>query len=396
MNNKKNNTVFLTFLLALSCGFPPLATDMYMPSFPQLIEHFQIAESTVNLTLVLFFITFSVSTLIWGPVSDKYGRKPATITGVIIFTLGSLACAFSQNFVQLLIARMVQAIGTGAPLAISFAIVQDVFTGETKKRVLSILSGLAMIAPVIGPLLGSTILEFFNWQAIFITLGIIGVLTIIGFTIMNETSTQKKEVTVVHTFVSIFTTLKNSFFTRALIVFSLPAFVFLGFVGGSPLLFMSDFGVSSRAFSLFFGANAIFATAGSLLYPSVSKVIKTKQLAQIAFAVMIICGVLIATVGAENPMIFLFCIIPVTLTSTLIRPLGVHIMMDSCDKGKEGAASSLINFFYTVLGSIAMQVIAFSWGGKRVVAFGTICVIIGVMTSLLWPFVYRILKEHNA
>ncbi len=133
---------------------PPLATDMYLPALPQMAANFNTSDSTASLTLVLFFVFFAFSTLLWGPVSEKYGRKPSLIAGIALFTIASAGCVVSATVYQMIIWRVIQAIASGAPLTISLAIVQDTYTGDAKKKILAILGALTMVAPVISPSLG--------------------------------------------------------------------------------------------------------------------------------------------------------------------------------------------------------------------------------------------------
>ncbi len=124
-------------LLALLTAFPPLATDMYLPAIPHLMEIWGHPLSTVNLTLILFFVTYCISLLFYGPLSDRLGRKPPLISGLILFIVASLLCAFSTNIWMLATARVVQGMGAGAASSISLAMARDRLESSAREKVLS-------------------------------------------------------------------------------------------------------------------------------------------------------------------------------------------------------------------------------------------------------------------
>ena len=128
----RRSKFFLPFLLLIMSAYPPLSTDMYLPSFPDLVQAFDTSEAMVNLTLVLFFVCFAFATLIWGPVSDKYGRRPSLIAGISLYSLASAGCIWSSSINQIIVWRILQALGAGAPVTISIAIVQDTYSAKPK------------------------------------------------------------------------------------------------------------------------------------------------------------------------------------------------------------------------------------------------------------------------
>lgn len=389
---KKNptNKTLLTVLLIILSSYPPLTTDMYLPALPEIARTLNSTDSFINLTLVLFFVFFAIATLLWGPVSDKYGRKRSLISGIVLYTVSSIACSFAQSDIQLIIFRILQAIGSGAPVTISIAIVQDLFQGEDKKRILAILSALMMVAPAIAPLIGSTILKFAGWRFIFSCLSAIGLTSLIGCLFINETIKNKSESPVYKSITGVFRSLKVSFFRDTVILFSLPAIIALGFVGGSSLILISGFGVSSFQFTFYFALNACFAILGSLLYLPISKKIKLKPILSWTFVITVLSGLLIMVNGTNNPALFILSIMPATIVTALIRPLGMGIILENSGSDA-GTASSVINFLFIVFGSFAMQLIGLNWT-NRALTYGVITLITGIISFTLW---HLIAKKHQ-
>jgi DHA1 family bicyclomycin/chloramphenicol resistance-like MFS transporter len=383
-NSIKQNGLLLPLLLLVMGSYPPLSTDMYLPSMPDIANTFNTTDSTANLTLVLFFIFFAFSTLIWGPISDKFGRKPSLIVGIAIFTAASAGCMLAASIHQMLFFRVLQALGAGSPVTISIAIVQDTYQGQAKKKILAILGALFMVAPVLGPSMGSTILLFAPWRMIFALLFVLGVLSLIGCFFIGESAQEKNDKTVLKAFAGLFVVLKNTFFRRALLVFSLPATYALGFVGGSALIFMSEFGQSPARFSIFFAINAGAAIIGSALYIPAAKWFRLKTLTSFSFLTLAVSGIFIVCFGHIGPVVFLLCVLPGSLIAALLRPLSIDLMMNA-GGSDSGAASSIINFFCFMFGSIGMQLLSLEWD-SRATFYGILAIALGTVCYLMWIF----------
>jgi DHA1 family bicyclomycin/chloramphenicol resistance-like MFS transporter len=373
---------FLPLLLVIMGAYPPLSTDMYLPSLPDIARTFNTSEAMVNLTLVLFFVFFAFSTLIWGPISDKFGRKSSLIAGIGLFSLTSSGCVLSNSINQLIFWRVLQALGAGAPVTISIAIVQDTYTGNTKKKILSILTALMMAAPVAAPTIGAIILAFAQWRTVFVVLLALGLVSLAGCFFITETIPEKNNVSVFHAFGSLFHVLKDPFLAKALAAFSLPALYALGFVGGSTLIFMTEFGVSSAFFSICFATNAMFAILGAALYVPLLRWFSNEKMILLAFLSISVSGGLIVCFGGTSAVVFLICVIPGTLMTALLRPLSVDLMMNAGGP-KSGALAAMINFFFAIIGSIGMQILAMEWE-SRVTIYGIIAVITGMVCLLVW------------
>ena len=374
--------IFLPLLLVIMGAYPPLSTDMYLPSLPDIAKTFNTSGAMVNLTLVLFFVFFAFSTLIWGPISDKFGRKPSLIAGIGLFSLASAGCVCSATIHQLIFWRVLQALGAGSPVTISIAIVQDTYTGTTKKKILSTLTALMMVAPVVAPTLGATILAFAQWRAVFVVLLVLGVISLAGCFFISETIPEKNDASVFQAFGSLFQILKDPFLRKSLAAFSLPALYVLGFVGGSALIFMTEFGVSSTFFSVCFASNAVFAILGAVIYVPLLRWLSNEKIIRLAFLSISGSGILILCFGGSSAIVFLLCVIPATFLTALLRPLSVDLMMNAGGP-RSGAIAAMINFFFTIIGSIGMQVLAMGWE-SRVTAYGVMAVVTGMACLLAW------------
>lgn len=163
---------FLVWLAGLSVlGF--LATDMYLPAFAAIQEDLQTPASAVSASLSLFLAGFAVAQLLWGPLSDRYGRKPILLTGLTIFAIGCLGMLWVRDGTTLLMLRFVQAVGVCAAAVTWQAMVTDYYPAQRTNRIFATIMPLVGLSPALAPLLGSWLLVHFDWQAIFAALFII-------------------------------------------------------------------------------------------------------------------------------------------------------------------------------------------------------------------------------
>ncbi len=378
----RHSKFFLPSLLLIMSVYPPLSTDMYLPSLPDIVQTFGTTEAMVNLTLVLFFVCFAFSTLIWGPVSDKFGRRPSLIAGISLYSIASAGCIWSSSINQMIFWRILQALGAGGPVTISIAIVQDTYAGDTKRKLLSTLSALMMIAPVVAPTIGAALLMVSQWRMVFVLLLFLGLFSLVGCFFIEESIPQKSDKSVFRAFGSLIYILRDDFLRKALTAFSLPALYALGFVGGSAIIFMTDFGVSSTFFSICFAINAVFAILGATIYVPLLRWFSNQKLIVFSFLAISISGILILCFGQISPVIFIACVLPGTMLSALLKPLSVELMMDAGGPNS-GAVSSMINFFFTIIGSVGMQILALGWD-SRVFVYGVMAVATGLLCLLVW------------
>lgn len=146
----------------------PLSTDLYLASLPHLAKDFAVGPAAIQQTLSLFVVGFGVAQLITGPLSDRFGRRPVLLFGLVIYALASLACALSPTLGWLITARFVQAAGCCTAAVVARALIRDVFTPAEGAKMMARASSLLAIAPLTGPILGSYLQVSFGWRAAFI------------------------------------------------------------------------------------------------------------------------------------------------------------------------------------------------------------------------------------
>jgi DHA1 family bicyclomycin/chloramphenicol resistance-like MFS transporter len=148
------NGGLLIVILGSLAAFGPVAIDMYLPSLPEIARSLSASDESVQRTLVAFFSGFCLGILIYGPLSDRYGRRPVLLTGIILFIFATIACALAQDITMLTGFRFLQAFGGGAASVLARAIVRDRFGQNQAARMLSIMALITSTAPLLAPLIG--------------------------------------------------------------------------------------------------------------------------------------------------------------------------------------------------------------------------------------------------
>lgn len=178
---------YVLAVLSLLMGFASISTDLYLPAMPVMSRALHASAGMLEWTISGYLIGFSSGQLLWGPISDRYGRRLAIGSGLVLFVIGSAGCALSNDAITLIGWRIVQALGACASVALSRAMVRDLYSGTMAAQMLSTLITIMAIMPLVGPLVGGQIVTLFGWRAIFWLLVVVGLVTFAALYTIPET-----------------------------------------------------------------------------------------------------------------------------------------------------------------------------------------------------------------
>lgn len=258
----------LIALLGTAATFGPLSMDMYLPSLPALATYFSTSVSKAQLTLSGFTIGFAICQLIYGPLSDRLGRKWVLVSGVTLYVVTSALCALTTNIDNLIVLRFFQAVGGGAGVVLTRAIVRDLYSKEEGARALSLLLLAPSLAALVGPFIGGYLLLWTSWASIFWLLAVLGVfiLVLCIFKLPETLPMEKRQSSsITNLFRECVSILRHR---QSLGYMMCGAFSFAGMfaqLSGTPFVYIEIFGVSPENFGFLFACNVIGLMIGSYL-----------------------------------------------------------------------------------------------------------------------------------
>ena len=355
-----NNTWFTLPLVGLLAAFPPIATSMYLPAMPHLQSIWGVELKTINLTLVCFYLSYCTSLLAYGPVSDRLGRRPPLMAGILIFIWGSLLCANAGSVFQLICGRIFQGLGAAGPSALGLSIIKDRYAGPNQKRVLAIVGLLISLAPMMGPVLGSWTLKFTSWQFIFIIQVMLAILAFTGVVKLPETLARKEKTPYTKMAKPYLVLLKNKRFAVLNFSFGASMWPLFAFVASSADIYIVRFGISQQAYGFYFGITAMAMMIGAGICVKISEKVEDMTMLRLGFGGMCLAGLILWLAPFSGPVPFTLTMFLTILSFGLTRPFSVSMILNSIDS-HVGAASSLMMFANFAMGAFSAWFISLGW-----------------------------------
>jgi DHA1 family bicyclomycin/chloramphenicol resistance-like MFS transporter len=371
----------LLFLVMVS-AFPPLTTDIYLPALPQMVDIFSTTSLMVNMSLTVYFATYAIGLLFWGPLSEKFGRKPILLTGLGIYIVASALCALAMNIELLILFRMLQAFGGSAVTVVATAIVKDLYKGRERERVMATVMSLVIIAPMIAPVLGAFLLKVASWRMLFVVLTVFGVLSTVLAFLYQETLEEPYPGSMFRSWGRLAVVLKNPNFTLLLGIFSLAPMALMAFLGAAAYIYIDGFGMNEQRFSFIFAFNAVCASIGPMLYMRISKRLSAQTIISGCFALLVCCGVVVVTFGHLSPYLFAVVVALATVAVITMRVPGANLMLEQQQRDV-GSAAALIQFSGMMMGAVGMFLVSLD-PQHQIESLGIIEMIVGILGSLLW------------
>ncbi|MFE8603659.1 Bcr/CflA family multidrug efflux MFS transporter [Archangium violaceum] len=249
----------LLFVLGTLTAFAPLSIDMYLPSLPTIQAELGTSASQVQLTLAAFMAGLGLGQFMYGPLSDRFGRRKPLLAGIVLYILASAACAFAPSVEWLIALRFLQAVGGAAGAVIARAIVRDLYSGREIARVLSLLMLIMGAAPILAPLLGGQVLSIAGWRAIFGVLTVLGtVALVLALVAIPGTSSHSRQPGASSSLAANLRVLfTDRRFLTATFAGGFAQSGMFAYISGAPFVFMEVLHVSPERFAWLFAANAL-------------------------------------------------------------------------------------------------------------------------------------------
>ncbi|WP_144185046.1 multidrug effflux MFS transporter [Elioraea rosea] len=281
------------WLLAALISLGPLSTDLYLPALPAIADAFGTDAAGVQWTLSGFLLAFAPSQLVYGPMADRFGRRPAMLWGLGLFLAGTAACAVAPTLGLLVLARLVQAIGACAGPVVARAVVRDTVPPERAPAVFATMAGLMSLAPAIGPVLGGAVTALSGWRATFVLLGLVSILVSVAATRrLAETAPALDRAALDPASLrrAYGGLVADRWFLRHALVATASYTGLFCFISGSSHVIQRGLGIGPGAYGLVFASAVGGYLAGSLLVRRLAGRISPRRMMQVGSAWCLVCG----------------------------------------------------------------------------------------------------------
>ncbi|CCD35344.1 Bicyclomycin resistance protein [Candidatus Paraburkholderia kirkii UZHbot1] len=311
---------WLILLLGALAACGPLSIDMYLPSLPSLADSFGTSPAAAQSTLTSFMFGFSFGMLLYGPLSDAYGRRPVLLGGIALYALASIGCAAALSIDALVFVRFLQALGAGAASVLARAIARDAHHPTDAARVLSMLSIVTSIGPLLAPLIGGQLILLGGWRVVFVVLTLFG-LTCVATAFLRVPETWPKEkrasAALGKSFAAYGHLLTDPVTWGHMMCGGMAFASMFAYITATPFVYIDYFHVKPQYYGLLFGLNIVGIIAGNVLNTKfvgragAMKIISAASFASVAAALAVSLVSLTGWGGLWSIVICLFFVVDV-------------------------------------------------------------------------------------
>ncbi|WP_102797589.1 multidrug effflux MFS transporter [Bowmanella denitrificans] len=311
--NTTKTAGWIILLLASITAVTPLAIDMYLPAFGVIAQSLNSDIALVQVSLSTYLAGFALSMLVCGPIADIVGRRPLALIGLGGFCAASIALCFTSSMEMFWVLRTLQAMAGGAAAVVVPGIVRHIY-GENTAKGMSYVSMIMMIAPLVAPSIGSLIMHWFDWRAIFAALAVYAVLLLLpSFKWLPEVATRQRSGSWGRLFFASYVEVLGNRKAQPYIATSMFAsFAFFAYLTAVPVVYMDVFGVSKEMFGILFAANVIALIGGNFVNSRLVGRLGTKTMLISALSLALVSALSLVTVNMLGLGLYatVACILP--------------------------------------------------------------------------------------
>jgi DHA1 family bicyclomycin/chloramphenicol resistance-like MFS transporter len=360
MESKPAKFALFVGILGTLTAFGPLSIDMYLPAFPEIAKEFGAPIASIQLSLTSFFVGLATGQVLYGPLIDRFGRKPPVYLGLAIYVLASIACAFAPNTEMLIAARFAQALGACGGMVASRTIVRDLFNETESARVFSLLMLVMGVAPILAPLLGGYVTIAFGWRALFAILAVLSLLCLLGvYLLLPETrgpNPENKLSSALRNYIEI---AKSRRFMGFAVAGGLAQAGMFAYITGSPFVFIEIFKIPAENYGWIFGSNAVGLIAASQINMRLLKKYHPEKILRASFVILALAGLALLSAAYLN-LGFISLLLPLflfiaTLGLTLPNTTAAALSAEGRRAGSASAFLGTLQFTFAALSSMLVS-----------------------------------------
>jgi len=316
-------------ILGLLSALTPLAIDTYLPSIPAIANDINVDISWVQLTISIYLGVYAFSQLIFGPISDAYGRRKVLLFGMGVFLFGTLICIFSNDFNSLMIGRAIQAFGGAAVAVANQSLVKDGLSADQFAKAMSYIMLVMSIAPLIAPILGGIILLVLDWHYIFVFLGLITLISasLFYYKIPETLALENRHPLALKSALSnYYKLLRNPLVMGHILTGSFHFTGMITFITGSAYVYIEFYGVSEQMFGWLFALNMIAMMLATTINTRFIDKMGAKKVSEQALKAVLVCALIMATLTFFDKPPLALLIIPIIIFVGCLGILGGGLM----------------------------------------------------------------------
>lgn len=341
--DRRGYIIFIIFIAILG-SFSSLVNDMYLPAIPRMMRQFHTSPSMTQLGISATMLGLGIGSVLWGSLSDRYGRKHILLISLGVFVVGTLLSILSPTILLFDACRLLQGIGAGGSMVLSYSIPADRYTGRRLAVIMSIVGALNGFVPAGAPLVGGFLTDDIGWKGIFIVLLVIGVLMWIWTTRRPESlpPARRLHATGLRSYLRAYSGLiQNRRFMTYVLTKSIAIGLLFSYISSSPFILQTHYGITPSHFGMVLGANALALVFGSML---VAKLKVIKHSLVIGGAVMCIGAVAEAVIlWIDGGLIaYEIAIVPMLFGSGMVFASSNALAMEE-GRSDAGSASAILN-----------------------------------------------------
>lgn len=357
----------LIVLLAASSALGPAAMQILLPALPTIKDDFAVSNDVAQLTLSLSMLAIALGTLCYGPLSDKYGRKPIMLLGLSITFIGSLFCLLADSITLLILGRIVQAFGGAVGLVLARAIVRDVYGASEAARVIATLVMVMVVVPMLSPALGGELMARFGWQSVFVVIAVgSGIMFALLQMSLPETLEESMPFEGVVSMLKTFgLLLSSSAFRGYAFCVAFVSVVFFSFISAAPEIMVSVLGRPPTEYGYYFVMIPLGFMAGNYVARHAGSSRDIDELINTGGAIAlggIAAAILLQLVGLHHPLALFVPIAVAVFGNGITLPNAQAAAINEFPK-MAGSASGLTGFLQMFLSAIAAQGVALIFNG---------------------------------
>ncbi len=349
---------FLIIFLGAISAFGPLLTDMYLPTLPAMVDDFHTTPAMVQLSLTMGMIGLAVGQVFFGPLSQKYGRRPVLIISMAMFVVAAVTCVFSKSIIFFLVCRLAQGLGGSGGIVLSRSIATDCYSGRNLRKMMAIIGAINGIAPATAPVIGGLMAKAVGWQGIFMVLAAIGVVLVVMSMVFRETLSEQARIrgSIFSTFKDYGSLLRYRRFMALVVCYGLSSGALFAYISAAPFILQSHYGFSELLFALTFGINSVVIGLGSGLALKFSVPEKAMLVGALGMGV----GALLQIAGVATLDTFVayeVTTLVLLLSLGMVFTISTSMAMD-CGRQYTGAAAAIVGAVGFVFGGIISPLVS--------------------------------------